>query len=131
MNIEENRQPNANRDDITWAMAAHLSAFLGHFLPPIGQIIGPALIWLFRRDSSAFVGGEAREALNAQISYTIYWVILGAIAAGLSLTIILIPLAILLLALAYVGYVVVIILATVEASRGKPYRYPFIMRFVK
>src|SRR4051812_28201730 len=68
--------PGATSDERTWAMVAHLSAFSGHFVP-FGHVIGPLLVWLLKRDTSAFVNDQAKEALNAQISVTIYGVVAG------------------------------------------------------
>ena len=103
-------------------MAAHLSAFAGHFVP-FGHIIGPLVIWLLKRESSAFVEDQAKEALNAQISVTIY----AAIAAVLILIVIGLPLLFLL----WLADVILVIVASVTANDGRRYRYPFILRLVK
>lgn len=103
-------------------MLAHLSAFSGHFVP-FGHIIGPLLIWLLKRESSAFVDDQGKEALNAQISVTIY----GFAAGLLCFVFIGIPLLVAL----WVADVVFVILAALATNEGKAYRYPFILRLVK
>lgn len=103
-------------------MAAHLSAYAGHFFP-FGHIIAPMVIWLIKRDSSAFVEDQAKEALNAQISVTIYAVV----AAVLILIVIGLP----LLFAIWLADVILVVVAAVNASDGKRYRYPLIMRLVK
>ncbi len=102
-------------------MAAHLSAFAGHFIP-FGHIFGPLVIWLAKRDSSEFVADQAREALNAQISATIY----AAVAAVLILVVIGLP----LLFLIWFLDIVLVIIAAVTANDGRRYRYPLILRLV-
>jgi len=102
-------------------MAAHLSAFAGHFIP-FGHIFGPLVIWLSKRDSSEFVADQAKEALNAQISFTIY----AAVAAVLILVAIGLP----LLFLIWFFDIVLVIIAAVTANDGRRYRYPLILRLV-
>jgi uncharacterized Tic20 family protein len=117
----DSRPVPAGKDDRNWAVIAHLSAFAGHFFP-FGQIIGPLVIWLVKRDSSPFVDDQAKEALNAQISYTFY----GVVAAILVL--VLIGFA-LLLAL-WIADIALVILAAISASKGRAFRYPLIIRLV-
>ncbi len=50
---------------------AHLSAFAGHVFP-FAHIIAPLVVWLAKRETSAFVDEQGKEAVNAQITFTIY-----------------------------------------------------------
>ena len=109
-------------------MAAHLSAFLGYFvLPTIGHILGPLIIWLAKRDTSAFVADQAKESLNMQISVTIYLII----AAVLILLLVTLPLGIALLCAVWLLNLIFVIVAAISAYDGKRYRYPAIFRLVK
>jgi uncharacterized Tic20 family protein len=105
-----------------WGMLAHLSALVGLVIP-FGNIIGPLVIWLTKGKENAFVEGEAREAINFQITMTIGFVVcwlLAFILIGFFLVMIL-------------GIVdlVLVIIATINASKGEAYRYPFTLRLVK
>ena len=60
-----------NLDENKWAMFAHLAAFAG-FLFPLGNIIGPLIVWLFKKDEFARVEDQGKESLNFQISISIY-----------------------------------------------------------
>ena len=111
-----------SKDDRTWALVAHLSAFAGHVFP-FAHIIAPLVVWLMKRETSAFVDQEGKEAVNAQITFTIYAFVCGV----LCFVLIGFPL---LLAL-YVANVVFVIIAAMRANEGRPYRYPFILRLVK
>ena len=107
----------------TWGMLAHLSALAGLVVPLLGIVLGPLAVWLTRRDESEFVAGQAKEALNFNIS-----VLLGAVAC-------------MLLALVFVGFLlgtalfifwlVMTLVAAIKASEGHVYRYPFSLRLVK
>ena len=114
--------PPPEKEERTWALAAHLSAFAGHFIP-FGHILGPLIIWLAKRDTSEFVEDQAKEALNAQISVTIY----AAVALLLCFVLIGFPL---LFAL-WLADIILIIEAGVKANDGIRYRYPLIFRLVK
>ena len=61
------------KDERTWAMLCHFSAFVG-FIFPFGNILAPLIIWLIKKEEMAFVGDQAKEVLNFQISMTIYFI---------------------------------------------------------
>jgi len=115
------KKESVNNDKL-WATLAHLSGFLG-FVMPFGNIVAPLLIWLFRKHSSEFVSDQAREALNFQLSITIYLVVAGFL--------IMLLVGILLLPLLALFAVVVMIQAAIKANNGEKYHYPFTFRFVK
>lgn len=114
-------QLDSNPESRMWAMLAHLSAFSG-FVIPFGNIIGPLVIWLVKRDEMSFVNDQAKEALNFNISMTIYMVVSGVLAFVL----IGIPLLIVL----GIAWLVLVILAAVKANEGMAYRYPLTLRLV-
>jgi uncharacterized Tic20 family protein len=111
------------QEERTWAMIAHLSAFAVFVFPLAGNILAPLIIWVARRDTSAFVEAEAKEALNFNISVSLGWVVCGL----LTFVLIGIPLGVIL----FVGWLVMTILAAVKASEGVGYRYPLSLRLVK
>jgi uncharacterized protein len=104
-------------DERTLGILSHILAII----PGIG-ILGPLVIFLIKKDSQ-FVGENARESLNFQI--TVY---LAGIVFGI-LTTILIGFA--LLALLVLANFVLVIVATIKASENKIYRYPFTLRLIK
>jgi uncharacterized Tic20 family protein len=113
-------------DDRLWGALAHLSAF-SMYVTGIGFIAGPLVIWLWKRDTSLFAGEEAREALNFNISIFVYY----AAAGVLCLTIILIPIALMIIGLIHVFHIICIIIGGMKAADGLHFRYPLTMRFVK
>lgn len=104
-----------------WAMLAHISALSG-FIIPFGSILGPLIIWLIKRDEMSFVNDQAKEALNFNISMTIY-----AIVAGV---LIFVAIGIVLLPVVLISWLVLTIMAAVKANEGVAYRYPLTLRLV-
>ena len=111
------------QEERTWAMFAHFSAFAFFVFPVGGNIIAPLIIWLTRRETSAFVELEAKEALNFNITVTLAWIVCGILTFAL----IGIPLGVVI----FLGWLVMTIVAAVKTTEGLGYRYPFSLRLVK
>jgi uncharacterized protein len=111
------------QDERTWGLVAHLSAFAGFFAPVVGNVVGPLVVWLVKRDQSAFVEVEAKEALNFNITVAIGYCVCALFA--------LVFIGILLGGALFIYWLVMTILAAVKAGEGVPYRYPFALRLVK
>ncbi len=112
----------ATSDEKTWAVMAHLSAASGYFIP-FGNIFGPLLVWLLKKDESQVVAQHAKDSLNFHISMTI-WI---AIAGAASFALIGIPV---LIALAILDIVATVI-GTVKAANGERWKYPLTITFIK
>jgi len=136
----------------TNAFLIHISAFAG-FVFPFGQIITPLIAWQTLKDRSTFLDEQGKEAINFNLSYTLYAFIL---------SIALIPLffrsfftnfnsfnnfqlnldlstnnlfSIMGLgSISVILYLVVIsliIIAALKAKEGESYKYPFTIKFIK
>lgn len=122
-------------DTRTWAMLAHLAALAGYVVP-LGNVIGPLVVWLSKRDTMPFVDYHGRESLNFHITIAIGYVVLFLLAfLSVFLSIIMIgfllmPLVILLIIGLGVFELVITIMAALEANRGNLYRYPFSLRLI-
>jgi len=103
-----------------WALAAHLSAFLGAWAAL--AFMGPLVVWLVKREDHPFIAMHAREALNFNLSMLLYTVIAGI------LTIVLIGFP--LLAAIGITWFVLTIIAAIKAADGELYHYPLTIRFV-
>ena len=57
----------AQMSENSYAMLTHLSPLAGYVIP-FGNIIGPLVMWLIKRDQSPFLERVGREALNFQIT---------------------------------------------------------------
>lgn len=110
-----------SQDDKNLGLLAHLLGFLG-FVVPLGSILGPLVLHLVKRDQSPFVADHARESLNFQITLLI------AKLVCVPLCFILIGFVFLFVLLVF--EVVQVIKATIAASEGRSYDYPFCLRLV-
>jgi uncharacterized Tic20 family protein len=97
-------------------------ALLSHILTLVAGFIAPLVIYIVKKDESPYVRKHALESLNFQISIAIYAI------ASLILTIVVI--GIFLLIAVGILAVVLAIIATVKASEGKFYQYPFTIRLL-
>ena len=88
----------------------------------MGHILGPLIVWLVKRGDSPEIDAHGKESLNFQISMLIY----DAIAVVLCIVLIGIPILIVL----WILNTVFVIIASIKASEGKFYRYPFTIRFI-
>lgn len=110
-----------SKDDKNLAVLCHLLTFCGYVIP-FGNIVGPLIIFLIKKDQSPFIREHAVEALNFQISLTLYAII--------SAVLVIIVVGFLLLAAVAIVGVVFTIIAAISASEGKTYRYPLTIRLV-
>ncbi len=105
----------------TYTTFLHMTALIGLFGLPV---IGALIMWVIKKDSSVYVADHGKEAMNFQLSLTIYWVVgfllaitgIGACVGG--------PLIVATYVLGMVGMV----LAAVAANQGRYYRYPMCLR---
>jgi uncharacterized Tic20 family protein len=114
--------PSGSSDVRTWCVLCHASALLGLFFHFLGHILGPLIVWLIKRGDSPEIDAHGKESLNFQISMLIYDII----AFILFIVFIGIPILIAL----WILNTVLVIIASIRASEGKFYRYPFTIRLI-
>lgn len=115
----------SNKEERTWALAAHISAFCGHFFP-FGNIIGPLVVWLIKKDEMPLVKDQAKEALNFQISVTLALLACIALAFTVILAFITVPLGVVI----YLYAIVYTVIGGVKANEGVAFRYPYTLRLI-
>lgn len=111
-----------------WALFAHLSALVG-FVVPFGNVIGPLVIWLIKKETMPFVDDQGKEALNFNITFAILGVallILTVITFGIG-ALLTLPVGL----AAAVAWLVLTVIAAIKASEGVSYRYPLTLRLIK
>ncbi|MBI4098603.1 MAG: DUF4870 domain-containing protein [Candidatus Magasanikbacteria bacterium] len=122
----------------TWAMVCHLATFAGWIIP-FGNILGPLVAWLAEREEHPHINDQGKEAVNFNISVTIYSIILGIVAvAGFVAALATNMIASLLGLIALIGVIVLLffhfiftLIAAYRAQHGIKYRYPLTIRFIK
>ena len=112
----ENKQAN------TLPMLCHLLALCGYIVP-LGHIIGPLIVWLTKKQENPLVDDQGKESLNFQISMTIYAIVTGLLCF--------VFIGFLLLPALIIGDIVLVVIASIRASKGEQYRYPLCIRFIK
>lgn len=125
----------------TWATICHLSALIMLVGVPLGNILGPLVIWLAKRQEYEFVDDQGKEALNFQITFTlveialfvlIFLLVFGAPLRhepNAILPVIFLP-AILIMMGLFVLNTGLVIMAAIRSNEGTSYRYPFTLRIV-
>ena len=109
-----------DKSSVNWGLVCHvagLSSYIG--LP----IIGPLVAWLYKRKSDETANREGREAVNFNISFTIYLFIAGLLC-GIMIGYALLPFILL-------GHIGLIIWATLKANKGDSVHYPLTLRFIR
>ena len=102
-------------NDRNLAVLAHLGGIFFSFIPGL-------LLWLLKKDESAFLGEQGREALNFQITLLIAYMI--------SYVLMFVLIGFLLAAVVWLVNIVLCIVAATIASKGDTYRYPLTLRLL-
>ena len=113
----------SSRDVRTWNVLCHATALAGFFVPWAGHILGPLIVWLAKRSDSPEIDENGKESLNFQISMLIYNVIAGVLC--------LVLIGFFILAILHILNLVLVMVASIQASEGKFYRYPITIRLLK
>lgn len=85
--------------------------------------IGPLIIWLLKRNDSAFIDYHGKEYLNFIISYSVYSLV----------SVVLMFVLIGFFTIWVIGILTVVftIVAAIKAYQGQEYRIPFVFRLIK
>ncbi|MBE9228973.1 DUF4870 domain-containing protein [Phormidium sp. LEGE 05292] len=141
-------------------MWAHLSSlvwiplmFVGLSFPVL-NIVGPLIVWLYKRKDHEFIDEQGKESLNFQLSFTLYNFILSliliVIGVIIGLTLITAPdqpnnnqtggtlfglglvgFSFLLVLILAIAQLILVIMASLKAKKGDFYRYPLTIRFLR
>ena len=106
-----------------WPIFCHLSGLLFYMGIPFGNILGPLVIWLIKKDEIPQLNAHGKAALNFQISITIYFIA--------CIPLVLIVIGIFGMIALGILNVIFIIIATVKAADGEVYDYPLSIKFIK
>lgn len=137
-----------HREERNWSMLVHLAALTSLITSGIGGILGPLIVWLIFRGKSDMVNFHGKKALNFNVSFLIYFIILflamipffviGTIADieqeivdGFWETLVLLIVAGLLMVVFGIIWLIWTIVAAVRASRGDPPGYILAIPFFR
>ena len=105
----------SSSDDRNIATVTHLGGTVFSFIQGL-------LVWILKKDDSAYVADQAKEALNFQITVLIAQFIAGILAVIL--------IGFLFMGIIWLLNVVFCIIAAISTSKGETYRYPFCLRLI-
>ncbi len=135
----------------------HLSTF-SRFIIPLGNYIGPIILWALNKNKSEFIDTHGKQAINFQISILLYTIIIGTLTIPFFIFKILngidfidfhgfhnvhlnigqpSPLLYISGALGFIAVLcfiiemICIIVASLKARDGKLYNYPLTINFLK
>lgn len=108
--------PIPTQDEKNLALIMHVLSLVGF------SLIGPLIVWLVKKDESAFIDAQGRELLNFQISFLIYAIV----CIPLCFVLIGIPL---LIVVGLASFILTII-GLVKATEGKIYRFPVTIKML-
>ena len=103
-------------------MLCHLAGISMYVGVPFGNIIGPLVVWLIKKDEYELVDREGKLALNFQISWAIY------LAAAIFLSFFLIGIPILII-LGILQFVLTIV-GAIKVNNKQPWTYPLSFNFL-
>lgn len=104
-----------NANDKNIAVLTHIGGIFFSFIPAL-------IVWLLKKDDSAYLGAQAREALNFQIT-----MIIAYMAAGVLVWVLI---GFLLYPILWLANLVLCIMAAINVSKGEDYQYPFALRLI-
>lgn len=142
-----------NQNENTNAFLIHISSFAGYIFP-LGSIITPLILWQAQKDRSDFLDEHGKEAVNFNISFSLYIFILSAsffsfflgnffnildkfdhVDFGHQINIqgdIFSFFGIFsLVGIISLIKIALIIIASMKANNGELYKYPFTIKFIK
>lgn len=124
--------PHSTDDTTKWAGGVHVAAFLlalfTSWCAGVGGMVAAFVVWVMKKDESAFIRRHAAEAFNFNFSmfiYTLIAVFFAVMTLGIGL-IFVIPFA-LVLAIVWIWCTVQ---AAIAGFDGKDYRYPLTFRIM-
>lgn len=112
-----------------FALFVHLSALLGFTAIPFANVLAPLILWQIKKNESAFIDDQGKEAVNFNLCVLIIGlalVLLTMITFGLGIVLTL-PIGVVLA----IAWLVLTIIGGIKANDGEAYRYPYIFRLIK
>jgi hypothetical protein len=120
------------QNEKNYSTIIQLSGFAGCVIP-FGNIIAPLILWIAKKNESPFIDAHGKSAVNFQISIVLYSFLLAILIVPITIFTLGLGLIFLILAAlpVLVLTIILIISASIKASNGEYYDYPFTIQFLK
>jgi len=115
-------QTESQNKQAQWAALCHASALVILFGLPFGNVLAPLIIWLVKRNEFPLLDTHGKEALNFQLSVTLYGLI--------SVILVFVLVGFILLFVLFIFFLVNVVRAAIAAGNGESYTYPLTIRFI-
>ncbi len=115
-NVPQEAELVPNQDEKNMALIMHVLALIGFGL------ISTLIIWLLKKDESAFLNKAGKELLNFQISLLIYFLV--------SFVLCLVIIGFVLVGVLAIASLILTIIGLIRATEGKIYRFPLTIRML-
>jgi len=115
-----------NNTDNQWNMLVHLSSLSGYIGVPLGNVLGPLIVWQIKKNEIPEIDTHGKDALNFNLSMLLYL----AVLTVFSLLVITLILTIPMIVIAVILHIIFTIKAALAARDGKEYKYPLTITFI-
>ncbi len=93
-----------------WRLYMELLSFAG-LVFPLGNILGPVILWLVKKDTIPTVNEEGKKVINFNLSWTLW----GIVTCGLG----------------FIAWAVIAIIASLKAANNERFEHPLTIAFLK
>jgi uncharacterized protein len=93
-----------------WRLYFELLGLAG-FVFPLGNIFGPLILWLIKKDTDSVADFEGKKVINFNLSWTL-WAI---VTCGLGALV----------------WVVILVISIIKAANRQPFKHPLTIQFLK
>jgi uncharacterized Tic20 family protein len=107
----ETPPPSLPNTSTNWRLYLELLSFAAFIFPTGGNILGPLILWLVKKDTVPAVNEEGKKVINFNISWTL-WSILSC-------------------GFGFFAWIVIAIIATLKAANNEPFKHPWTIGFLK
>jgi hypothetical protein len=120
------------QNDKNYSSITHLSSFPG-WIFPFGNVIAPLVLWIAKKNESAYIDNHGKAVVNFQLSLILYSFLLALLI--IPITIFTLGLGLIAVILGIIPVIILIIVsvisASIKATHGEYYQYPFTIEFIK
>lgn len=120
------------QNDKNYSSITHLSSFAG-WVFPFGNVIAPLILWSAKKNESVYIDTHGKAAINFQLSLMLYCFLLALIIIPLTIFTLGLGLIAIILSIipVFILIIATIISASIKATNGEYYQYPFTIEFIK
>ncbi len=121
--MDGDQQTIGQTEDRTLETVCHALGLALYTGVPFANVWAPLILWLWKREGNPGLDEQGKEVLNFQITMS-----MALIVSGLSMFLFV---GFFLFPIVLIAHLVLTIIGTLEANKGRMYRYPMTLRLIK